>query len=380
MSGVRRDLLGGLLAIFVAGSPLLAQGTSAVDAGVALLRFPLDDRLVLGPWLRGAAAHDAGRLLTSAAGSLVASPGVAATSLEGTAALRGEVARCAAWELAGEASALSATGARTSESVLGGARLLCGIGAHGGVWARGSGHVAWRESGALTGRGVELGGWWRAPRASLGVTLTREWAQGQLFDGPVRTRVLGVVPVRYDEGAFALGTVASWGTLDVTAGARHDPDAIHRIEPLWSVTAAIHRTSRTAIVLGLAHQPDDFIHGADATESASIGLRVGGTRRAIPPATSSRPTLSIVGAEGDATRRLRVHAPSARRVEVMGDFTGWEGVALSGSDGDFALDVALRPGTHRLLVRVDGGDWTVPANLPSVPDDLGGRVGLLAVQ
>jgi hypothetical protein len=36
-------------------------------------------------------------------------------------------------------------------------------------------------------------------------------------------------------------------------------------------------------------------------------------------------------------------------------------------------------GTHRVLVRIDGGEWRPAANTPAVDDDLGGRVGLLVV-
>jgi len=64
----------------------------------------------------------------------------------------------------------------------------------------------------------------------------------------------------------------------------------------------------------------------------------------------------------------------------MADFTAWETVALAREGGDFVLREALAPGTHRLMVRVDGGAWRTPINLPSMDDDFGGRVGVLAVE
>ncbi len=40
----------------------------------------------------------------------------------------------------------------------------------------------------------------------------------------------------------------------------------------------------------------------------------------------------------------------------------------------------LRAGSHRLLVRVDGGEWMPPPGLPAAPDEFGGRVGVLLVE
>jgi len=39
--------------------------------------------------------------------------------------------------------------------------------------------------------------------------------------------------------------------------------------------------------------------------------------------------------------------------------------------------VTLSSGSHRLLLRIDGGEWRTAANTPAVDDDLGGKAGLL---
>jgi hypothetical protein len=39
------------------------------------------------------------------------------------------------------------------------------------------------------------------------------------------------------------------------------------------------------------------------------------------------------------------------------------------------LPLAAEPGTLRLALRVDGGAWAAPANLPAVADDFGERSG-----
>jgi hypothetical protein len=42
--------------------------------------------------------------------------------------------------------------------------------------------------------------------------------------------------------------------------------------------------------------------------------------------------------------------------------------------------LGLAPGTYRFNVVVDGASWTVPAGIATVPDGLGGIVGLLVIQ
>ena len=74
---------------------------------------------------------------------------------------------------------------------------------------------------------------------------------------------------------------------------------------------------------------------------------------------------------------LRVRVSGARQVDVMGDFTDWEAQPLARSGTVFEREVTLASGSHRLLIRVDGGAWRPAANTPAVDDDLGGKGGLL---
>jgi len=54
-------------------------------------------------------------------------------------------------------------------------------------------------------------------------------------------------------------------------------------------------------------------------------------------------------------------------------------VTLERRDGRFVLARAVASGTHRLLVRADGGAWAPPANLPATADEDGARTALLVV-
>jgi 1,4-alpha-glucan branching enzyme len=83
----------------------------------------------------------------------------------------------------------------------------------------------------------------------------------------------------------------------------------------------------------------------------------------------------------DSSHVVRVRAPACERVEIMADFTQWEPVQLVRTpNGFWEVTLPMRPGPHRINVRLDGGDWVVPTNVARVTDDFGGVVGLLIVR
>ena len=76
-----------------------------------------------------------------------------------------------------------------------------------------------------------------------------------------------------------------------------------------------------------------------------------------------------------------IRAPGTERVEVMGSFTDWQPVVLSGDDsGHWRFRLALAPGLHRINVRIDGGEWIAPAGTSAMPDDFGGTVGVFVIR
>jgi hypothetical protein len=162
------------------------------------------------------------------------------------------------------------------------------------------------------------------------------------------------------------------------AALRHDPDADRKYEPAWNAEAVVWQTSRLAFVVSAARQLPDFIRGADAVQSFSLGLRWGARPpRSLLPVSAGRPELSVQQAEDSV--QLRVRAPGARRVELMADFTQWEPIELTPEGDAFVRRIRLASGVYHALVRIDGGEWKPAANTPSVDDDLGGRVGLIVI-
>ena len=144
-----------------------------------------------------------------------------------------------------------------------------------------------------------------------------------------------------------------WGAADVTA---------------WL-------TPRMALVAAVGQSPQDVVRGVPRIRYVS-----GAVRFALQPRVVATPTPRGTGPRVVATRTgIEIRAAGASRVEIMADFTDWSSVELTRVGDVWRLDRTIAPGLHRLMVRVDGGEWLAPANLPTATDDLGGVVALVAV-
>ena len=151
-----------------------------------------------------------------------------------------------------------------------------------------------------------------------------------------------------------------------------------------------------ALILSGGRYPTDPIRGSVSGRYASLALRLTAPRwgmpdRAPPPRVAPQwhspagggdpaPTFEVRPCPGCDERTLVVHAADAVRVEVAGDFTDWDPVLLSKTAADtWSLHIPLLPGTYRFNIRVDGGDWMVPAGVTRQGDEFGGHVGLLTI-
>jgi hypothetical protein len=376
MTNARRGALSGLLAILFAGTPLFAQESSIVDVGVSVVHFTDDSTTIAGPWARWLLGRETSR--AKLAGSLtgVSSFGGLSVSADMDGAARRAIGARWVGEADGSLSSWFNTVRTNVASATVGGRLARPM-ERGGAWLRADGTLSHRESGALWGERVETGSWLQLGGAALTASLSRTWAKAQYFDGTVRDRVVAVAPAAYTEAVAGVTVQGEAVTVGLSAGARADPDAQRRVEPVLLATALFWRSPTSAFVFNAAFQPPDFLRGADATQSMSIGMRFSEPSRTELRALASRPIVQL--SETGGVAMLRVRAPGARRVELMADFTDWEAVELR-QDGDlFTMPITVRAGTHRIALRIDGGPWTTAANTPAVDDDLGGRVGLFMV-
>jgi 1,4-alpha-glucan branching enzyme len=82
--------------------------------------------------------------------------------------------------------------------------------------------------------------------------------------------------------------------------------------------------------------------------------------------------------------RLVVLQPSARTVQVAGDFNGWNPAHTSLeqiSDGAWAVTIPLKPGRYEYMFVVDGKQWVVdPFAAEQNEDGFGSRNAVLDVR
>ncbi len=373
------SLLSGLLIALAIGRPLGAQGSSVVEIGLSAVRFPADALTTVGPTARWSGSSASGPVTTGATiGAVVGSSGA---SGYGAVTGRGLRSLSSHWygELGAELGALFATDARTSTRATSGvatARALRPVDA-GGVWLRGSGSLATRSPDALGGGGIGAGVWWTWPGGRLTASLGREWNEAQLFRGPGREGYAGTVPVAYSEASLGVEGARVGMSWSASGTVRRDPGAERVVDAGARVTLAYWQTPTLALMLSVASELPDFVHGADAARVLMLGVRLRGSVAARPPATMVQPIVHVAG--DSAVRTIEVRAAGASQVEVMGDFTDWAPVPLVREGDVFRATVRMAGGSRRLVVRVDGGPWRPAANTPAVDDDFGGRVGLLLV-
>ncbi|MGI8620160.1 MAG: glycogen-binding domain-containing protein [Gemmatimonadaceae bacterium] len=189
--------------------------------------------------------------------------------------------------------------------------------------------------------------------------------------------------IRFSTARFELGAVG--GFRSDIAGYQDSPRA-------WASVNGIAWLLRAVGVTAAAGSyPADVGQGLPSAKYISLGIRVAPKRiiPALPPLPSGgvllerRPISSelTISADVDGSRTITFRAPSARRVEIMGDFTDWTPVEMTRGQRPetWVATLPITGGLHQVNVRVDGGEWRVPASLTPVRDEFGGSVGVLVV-
>ena len=79
----------------------------------------------------------------------------------------------------------------------------------------------------------------------------------------------------------------------------------------------------------------------------------------LPPVRPGAPGLAFERLD-NGSARITLGGLDAAAVELMGDFTGWEPIALVRSgQSEWTATVPIPAGIHRVNLRVDGGQWIV---------------------
>jgi hypothetical protein len=188
--------------------------------------------------------------------------------------------------------------------------------------------------------------------------------------------------VDWSGGRFALT-----GTMSASraATARQDSSTSAGRRLVWgSVNASVLVDQRVSVIAGIGSYPAAAGEPGRSSRFATVGVRFAPAalrRDPLPPAIRPAASAFSVRLLEPGTYRVVLRAPGARTVDLSGDFNGWSPVAMQeAAPGVWEVTVALRPGTHRVNVRVDGDAWASPPGLPSVNDEFNGRVGILVVR
>jgi hypothetical protein len=382
MAGARGLCLPGLFAllpVFAVAPHVAAQSSLTMDLSGAHVRYAdslSTSALSLSPSFRHDAAWTSARL----AGT-VSRLGTGSWTLHG--AINGSLYSPAIGPFMGELGAAGGgssheDGARTGQgTALARAHLLA---RYGGFWLGLGAGSTWDGFEWRSIRQGEAGAWARIANAALvlGVTPTRvadsiRYVDTQLSVRWQQTRLdLGLsAGLRSGDRLPVLGgTAKSWGSVSLLA---------------WL-------TRQVGLTASAGTYPVDFTQGFPGGRYATLGMRV-----RWPPPRISAQAPSFSGDNGSAAAAnsllafaatpatgghvLRVRAPAARKVEIAGDFTDWQPLALApAEDGWWTLTLSISAGVHQLNVRIDGAAWLVPPGLTVVRDEFGGSVGLLIVR
>jgi hypothetical protein len=236
-----------------------------------------------------------------------------------------------------------------------------GIGAWGGA-----GVAAARssyDSVAVAGVVPTLGIWGQrgAVRATLGYTHT-------VLEGE-----------SYPEASLVLAMSRSALDLTAYAGLRRSSLDEPAFDEEWlGASGAYWVGANAAIVVSGGRYSADVLQGLPGGSFVSIGIRLT-PRRARPiPAMTVAPivyTVERVRSEG-----VTLRVPGARRVQIAGDWNGWELEPLERTaSGEWRVPMDLEPGVYRFNLWVDGERWTVPEGVPVVEGGYGDEVGLLLI-
>lgn len=280
---------------------------------------------------------------------------------------------------------------RTAEAIAQGRGHLVSAGDRG-LWLGAGGGHAWRSPAGGAVVRADVGAWAQlgdatvrltAAHNSVGIRTRQVSAEPNMTAEVIDTRSEWIAKetVRFVDTEAHVSWSHARVALDALAGRRMVRDGERT--NTWLLGGSVMLTDRLAIVAATGVSAFDVAQGLPGGRYATIALRI--TTRAggaLEMRSRSRATARNMETwrEQDGTVLLVVHAPHARRVELMGDFTDWHPLVMRReADDHFAARIQLPAGSYRINVRVDGGAWTAPPGTTPVADEYNGAAGLLVI-
>ena len=239
-------------------------------------------------------------------------------------------------------------------------------GASAGLWTGLSGTTAHNsfDTAFVSGTAPSVGAWGRAGSLRVSASYQHLDLQGESFP----------------EAVVSASHSSSHVDLAVYAGFRRAPEMSRLAEDEWvggSLEAWVQ--PRMAVVLSVGSYPQELLQGLPGGRFVSLGFRIADRRkRPVPTRTLTTPVVFSEREARDGSVGFSVDG--AATVEIAGDWNAWTPTPMTRSpSGRWILEADLEPGVYRFSLRVNGTQWVVPEEVPSMEDGFGGRVGLLIV-
>ena len=358
--------------------PCTAQVEASLDAAASVVKYDgylASGAVVLAPSVAWRSAHSTlgarGAVLVFESGN---------TSIEGllTAGTFSPPLGPLRFEAGGEAGASVYAGFARFAHTLGRLRVHA-MARRWGVWAGPLAGQLTHGEGPTQGAWGGSAGWWsRLPGGAAEVSWTR-LSVGDTAYSDLQGRA------RWRRGAFdvegAIGT--RFGSRGGGTGAYGD------------VSATVQLTDWLSLVVAGGYYPSDPVRGSIPGRYGTAGVRLAprasvrtDASRRLSPFLSPRSEGSASSLERaevllerlDGLSVLVVRVLGAQRVEIMGDFTDWQPLALAVSgQGRYSYALGLPSGIHRFNLRVDGGPWGAPRGASVAADEFGGVAAVVVV-
>jgi len=141
-------------------------------------------------------------------------------------------------------------------------------------------------------------------------------------------------------------------------------------EGVWQASAALALTGPVALEASAGRwptSPDGFTRGFYAS---------GGVRLLSKTARPAGPVIERIGA---GRTRVTFVVRGEQQVGIGGDWNEWRPVPMrSEGGGRWTVELPLAAGAHKFALWIND-QWRVPDGVPTLPDDFGGRVGLIVI-
>lgn len=353
-----------ILATFAASHPSSAQTDGSIGFGLGTVRYPGGSSLGI--------ASVTPQLQWVGPGQAVTLAGVAAALPQGDwyAQARGSLwlltpAIAGSWRLAGDVSLNGATGGNGSPGS-GSGQVIAEALWSAPAWglALGGGTTSGWIVGAIpaTAAHFRLRGWWQDLQRRLLVAGTVE-----------PSRLLGAWFTDVGTGVLVhRGSLEArvWATGRVSKSYGSKGAALASAELRLSPRLFLEASGGTVL-------PDPY-QGFPRSAFVMAGVRLHLSSRPPGGAPIRDGPFSVSRRSDGVMIRLRPGAHTS--VAIAGDWNGWTTTPFTRLGPNlWEIVLSLPPGTYHYTVFLDGQAWTIPGDVPSVPDGMGSRVAVLTV-